>query len=722
MVTHKKVQHLLILLFITFLGFGNAQILNPIKFTSETKKLSDDEFEVLVKVKLDKGWHLFSTQHQDGGIGIPTSFEFKKNNDTQLVGSIKEVGKLHDEYVEMFEEQQKFYENEVVFIQKVKALKNTTLEVEVTTQVCDDSRCLPPDYKTFTFQLNPTVKETSKPVENTDQSATPPQKDKGENGDEDSNDEKDNSVKVNSDSVAQATGVAQAVNANSQNTQTQKKSATTKSINKPNPKKGKRSLWEIFVFGFLGGFAALLMPCIYPMIPLTVSLFTKQSENKGSGIAKAFLYGLSIIVIYVTLGMLITAIFGPSALNEMATNPWVNIAFFILFFLFAISFFGGFEITLPSKWINKADKGADKGGFIGIFFMALTLALVSFSCTGPIIGSLIVESANTGAKMGPAIGMFGFALALAIPFTLFAIFPSWMNKLPKSGGWLNNVKVSLGFIELAFAMKFLSNADLVWQAHILEREVFIAAWVGIFFVMGLYLLNVFRMSLDSKTEHIGVTRLLFALFTFLFVFYMLPGIWGAPLKILSGLIPPKNYSESPNGFFPSTSALQSNTALPANAHYGPHQIPSFYDIDDAFSYAEQVNKPVMIDFTGDACANCRKVEDNVWSDPRVSEKLANEVVLASLYVDRRTELPKDQQVYSEAKERKLKTIGDKWSQYQIDNFKSNSQPLYVIVDKDLNRYNLPIGYESDIETYLQWMDEGIENFKNKTPVELNPNP
>lgn len=718
MVQHFKTKFTLIALFLFAISF--AQILNPVKWSQSVNQVDDTTFDVTFSAKIDDGWHLYSTRHKDGGIGIPTSITWEDNADIKPVGKIKEVGKIIDYFSEEIDEQQVYYANKVDFVQRIKTDKPTTAKAEVMFQLCDDAACLPPDYKTFEFKLNPVSKKetTTNEDKKIKEKQTESQAKVKDEEKQDDNSELVAESKVtdndlgDSDSLSilniDSTQVAAALDgSDSTEIKNNTEASNTESISK------KRSFWEIFIFGLLGGFAALLMPCIFPMIPLTVSLFTKQSKSKGSGIGKAIIYGVSILVIYVALGLIITGIYGAGALNAIATNPWVNIGFFVLFIIFAISFFGAFEITLPSRWVNKADKGADKGGLIGIFFMALTLVLVSFSCTGPIIGLLLVDSASSGALLGPAIGMFGFALALALPFTLFAIFPGWLNSLPSSGGWLNTVKVSLGFVELAFAFKFLSNADLVWQAHWLEREVFLAIWIGIFFVMGLYLLNMFRMKHDSEYKTINTPRLIFAMFTFVFVFYMLPGLWGAPLKILSGLTPPKNYAESPNGIS-GGAVLTTNSQLPENAHYGPHQIPVFHDMDDAIAYSEKTGKPIMVDFTGDSCANCRRVEDNVWSDPRVANKLTNDVVLVSLYVDRRVDLPKEEQVYSEEKGRNLRTIGDKWSAYQIKYFQSNAQPLYLIVDKDLNRYNSPIGTELDVDTYLEWMDEGINNFNSKS--------
>lgn len=457
------------------------------------------------------------------------------------------------------------------------------------------------------------------------------------------------------------------------------------------------------------------MPCIFPMIPLTVSMFTKQSKSKGEGVGKAFIYGLSIIVIYVALGLLATVIFGPSVLNEMSTNPWVNLAFFAIFIVFAISFFGAFELTLPSKWVNAADKGADKGGLIGIFFMAFTLALVSFSCTGPIIGSLLVQATQGGSRLSLIVGMFGFSLALAIPFTLFAMFPRWLNSMPKSGGWLNTIKVSLGFIELAFALKFLSNADLVWQMNWLPREIFLAFWIAIFFFLGLYLLGKFRLELDSPVQTIGVPRMLFALVSITFAVYMIPGLWGGPLKLLSGLTPPMTYSEAPRGFHEGVGGGQAAAKFDdPNMVAGPHGIPAFKDFDQAAVYATKVGKPMLLDFTGHACANCRKVEERVWSDERVKKILAEDVVLVSLYVDEAKELPEDQKVFSKhLNNRVLKTVGNKWTAFEIEHFNANAQPYYILVDKDLNRFSKPLEAELDVEVYLKWLQDGIAKYKAK---------
>lgn len=671
----------------------NAQLFSPAKWSSSVKEVGQNEFEIEVTGKIDKGWHLYSVKHPDGGIGIPASATFKSPADAKLVGGVREVGNRIDKYSKIFEQDEKYFENQVKFVQKVKVSGDKPVNVSYTIefQMCDAERCLPPD------ETSGTVKLTPKAIV------------------EDKKEEAKTEDKLLADSVivpvATVDSSVSTVDSIASTNDTIKK--VDDSLLADNEKKDN-GLLKIFSLGFLGGLAALLMPCIFPMIPLTVSMFTKQSKSKGEGVGKAFIYGLSIIVIYVLLGLLATVLFGPSVLNEMSTNPWVNLAFFVVFIIFAVSFFGAFELTLPSKWVNAADKGADKGGLIGIFFMAFTLALVSFSCTGPIIGSLLVQATQGGNYYSLMIGMFGFSLALAIPFTLFAMFPGWLNSMPKSGGWLNTIKVSLGFIELAFALKFLSNADLVWQMNWLPREIFLSFWIAIFFLLGLYLLGKFRLELDAPTQTIGVPRLFFSLFAFVFVVYMIPGLWGAPLKYLSGLTPPMTYSESPRGFHEGVGSGQTAAKFEdPNMVEGPHGIPAFKDFELAAAYAEKVGKPMLLDFTGHACANCRKVEERVWSDERVKKILAEDVVLVSLYVDEAKELPEDQKVYSKALDRKLKTVGNKWTAFEIEHFNANAQPYYILVDKDLNRFSKPLEAELDIEVYLKWLNDGLAKYKAK---------
>jgi thiol:disulfide interchange protein DsbD len=448
------------------------------------------------------------------------------------------------------------------------------------------------------------------------------------------------------------------------------------------------------------------------MIPMTVSFFTKQSKSKSAGVRNAIFYGVSIIVIYVLLGVLVTWLFGADALNALSTNVWFNLGFFILLVVFAASFLGAFEIMLPNSWANKVDSQADRGGVIGILFMALALAIVSFSCTGPIVGTLLVQAASKGG-IAPIVGMLGFSLALALPFMLFAMFPGWLNSLPKSGGWLNTVKVVLGFLELALAFKFLSNADLVLQLHFLEREVFLAIWIAIFGTLALYLFGKITLPHDSPLTHISVGRLSIGLVVLSFTIYMIPGLWGAPLKLINAFPPPMEYSESPLGFGAnSISNVTPVSALPEGAKLGPHQIVVFDDYDKGLAYAKTVNKPIMLDFTGHACVNCRKMENNVWSDERILTLLKNQVVVISLYVDDKRELPKSEQFISKTTGASIETIGDKWTDFMISTYKTNTQPLYVLTDltgANLNTQQPTISFVG-IEEYETWLKKGISNF------------
>ena len=475
-----------------------------------------------------------------------------------------------------------------------------------------------------------------------------------------------------------------------------------------------KSMWALFFIAFLSGFAALLTPCVFPMIPLTVSFFTKQSKTKARGIINAVIYGISIIVIYVALGVGVSSIFGADALNNMATNVYFNIGFFLLLIIFGASFLGAFELQLPASWVNKTDKASDKGGLIGIFFMAFTLALVSFSCTGPIVGTLLVE-ASTGGYFGPIVGMLGFSLAIALPFALFAAFPGWLNSLPQSGGWLNSVKVTLGFLEIALAFKFLSNADLVLQAHLLERELFIAIWIVIFGLLTMYLLGFLKFAHDSDLKYISVSRLSVAILTGTLTIYMIPGLWGAPLKIINAFPPPMQYSESPQGVGAvQNSSNHSNHSSNDGQHIGPQGLMAFHDYYEALNYAKKVNKPLMIDFTGHACVNCRKMEEQVWSDQNVKNMLANDVVLVSLYVDERINLPKEEQYITKmaGKEKKVKTTGDKWMVFQANTFGTNSQPYYVMLDLNENQLIEPANYQDygSVSLFKDWLERGVNLF------------
>lgn len=479
-----------------------------------------------------------------------------------------------------------------------------------------------------------------------------------------------------------------------------------------------QTLWGIFIAGVVGGFAAFLMPCIYPMVPLTVSYFTKQSGTRTKGVINALLYGLFIIVIYVALGMLVTLLFGASALNEAASSAWFNLVFFVIIVVFAISFLGAFEITLPSRFVNRMDEKSNQSGLLGLFFMAFTLALVSFSCTGPIIGYLLVEAVAEGALLGPAIGMLGFSVALSVPFMIFAFFPSLLKEMPKSGGWLNTVKVSLGFLELALAFKFLSNVDLAYHWGLLDREVFLAIWIVIFGLFGFYLLGKLKFSHDSDVPFISIPRLFFAIVILSFTVYMVPGMWGAPLKALSAWLPPSptqdfNLHEASLINAGSTAPQASSGVVKkyGDIFHAPHGIDAFYDYDQALEYARQVDKPVLLDFTGWSCVNCRKMEESVWPDPQVLKRLKEDYILASLYVDDRTDLDPSEQYVSSFSGKNIRRVGQKWSDLQASRFGTNAQPYYVVVDNDGNQLIPAQAYKEDIQNYINFLDSGLAAYR-----------
>lgn len=631
----------------------NSQILEPVKWQTTVEMVSDSEFVLVSKATIDKGWKLYSQSVPEDG-PIPTEFIYDLPEGVELIGKTsEEKGKeVHDK---VFDMNIKFFKNTTEFRQPIKLNSPdiTSVNGEVGFMACDDEKCLTPSYVDLNFDLTKTTK--AKVVDGSDSS-------------------------------------------------TEKEEGST------------RGLWSIFLVAFLSGFVALLTPCVFPMIPMTVSFFIKQSQSKAKGIRNAIIYGLSIIIIYVLLGTIITAIFGADALNALATNVWFNLIFFLLLVVFAISFLGAFEIVLPNSWANKADRQADRGGLVGIFFMALALAIVSFSCTGPIVGTILVEAASKGG-VAPVIGMLGFSTAIALPFALFAAFPGWLNSLPKSGGWLNTVKVVLGFLELALAFKFLSQADLVLQLHLLEREVFIAIWIAIFGALSLYLLGKIQLPHDSPLSHISVGRLLLGLLTLSFTVYMIPGLWGAPLNLISAFPPPLDYSESPYGVGNSKGGGGGSSAdhsdLPDGGHLlAPHDILAFNDYDKGLAYAKEVGKPIMIDFTGWACVNCRKMEQNVWVKDRVLNSLKNDIVLISLYVDDKRKLSEDEITDSKLKPgKKLKYIGQKWSELQTIKYKTNTQPFYVLMDHNEENLIKPVGYTPDADEYYDWLKKGIGNFK-----------
>ncbi len=674
----KKLILFFVLLFSINASF--SQILDPVKWTFSVEESGKDEVTLVFKANMDAGWHIYSQHTPDGG-PLPMVYKFDDNKCYKLVGKVVEP-KAHEEFDSTFEVKVLIFEKEATFRQKVK-LNGGVCEITgiVEYQACLEA-CIFQE-KPFSFTVGKTGKveipTVDKSKEQTALIITPAEP------------QKEDSTSLTAVVTANENGGSFASDPlTALEPGCGSKEAEGKEIDS--------SILGIFIAGMLGGFLALLTPCVFPMIPMTVSFFTKRSGNRKKGIRNAIIYALSIIGIYVSLGLLVTITFGSDALNELASNVYFNMAFFVIFVIFAISFFGAFEITLPSWLINKADAASDRGGLIGIFFMAFTLSLVSFSCTGPIIGTLLVEAAHGRSYLGPVAGMTGFSVALAIPFALFALFPNWLNSLPKSGGWLNTVKVSLGFIELALALKFLSNVDLAYHWGILRRELFVSLWVIIFGILGVYLLGKIRLAHDSETPHLSVTRLLFALLSLTFSLYLLPGVWGAPLKIISGFPPPEFYKEWKTG-------TESDC---------PHDLNCFHDYEEGMRYAKAQGKPVMLDFTGWSCVNCRKMEDNVWSNPKVMKRLAERYVLISLYVDDKTPLPEKDQIVSASSGRKIRSTGNKWSDFQARVYQTNSQPYYVLLDNKGKMLAEPRGYTPDVEAYVEFLDEGSCRYDKRT--------
>ncbi|WP_229746943.1 protein-disulfide reductase DsbD family protein [Dokdonia pacifica] len=646
-------------------GFGGGQKFDPVKWSGEIEKISDTEYILHYNVVIEKDWHVYSQFTPEDGPN-PLRFEFfPKSNATYILEGNAVESPTHREYSEIFGVDEVFWKDTGRLSQKITLNDPNTPFVKsiIKHQTCKEV-CINQEFNVVHDLVNNKV------------------------------------VIFDNFTAFQEYGT---------DTNTAKKEKVIDDDD-DDQNEDKKGLWLIFFLSFLGGFTALLTPCVFPMIPMTVSFFTKQSKSRAQGIKNAIIYGLSIILIYVVLGLAVTAIFGETAIVEVSTSVPFNIAFFVLLVVFAISFLGAFEIMLPQSWANKVDRQADRGGLIGIFFMALALAIVSFSCTGPIVGTALVESVTKGG-IAPIISMLGFSSAIALPFALFAMFPGWLNSLPKSGGWLNTVKVVLGFLELALAFKFLSNADLVAQTNILEREIFLAIIIAIMIGLTVYLFGKLKLPHDSDLNHISVGRLLLGLTTLSLVVYMIPGLWGAPLKLISGFPPPMKNSESPYGVGGKSSIVSSEEEIPEHAELGPHDLLSFTDYDAGVAYAKKVNKTILLDFTGYACINCRRMEERVWSDPKVLNVLRNDIVLISLYGDSREELPESEQGVS-ASGRRIKTVGNKWSNFQIERYGILAAPYYVLLDHDEKELNKPVSYTPDIEEYLAWLKEGITRFNN----------
>lgn len=652
-----------------------AKMFDPVKWSFTSEKLSDRDYNLVITAKIEKGWHLYSQFIEDGG-PIPTSFKFTPSADYKLSGKVTESPKAVTAFDKNFNMEIAWHQDQVVFKQGVSLnVPKTRIIGVLEFMVCDDQRCLPPAEVEFEIDV----------AAGPEMAGSAAQADTGQI-----------STLIPADSISADSSTAVSVPVSGNN--------------------DSGSLWAIFLAGFIGGLAAFFMPCIYPMIPMTVSFFTKQSGSRAKGIRSAAIYGLSIIVIYVALGLLITVIFGASALNEAASSALFNLLFFVVLVIFGISFLGAFEITLPSSLVNKMDEKSNQSGIMGLFFMAFTLALVSFSCTGPIIGTLLVDAVSKGSYLGPATGMLGFSAALAIPFTLFAIFPSWLKEMPKSGGWLNTVKVSLGFLEIALAFKFLSNVDLAYHWGILNRDVFLIIWIVVFGLWALYLLGKIRLSHDSEINFLSLPRLFFSMLILGFTIYMIPGLWGAPLKAISAWLPPQTTQEFDlysNAGSAGEKSPETAGKKYAGLFHAPHGLDAFYDYEQGLAYAKSVNKPVLIDFTGWSCTNCRKMEASVWPDPEVLRRLKEDYVLISLYVDDKTELAEAEKYVSAFSGKKVKSIGQKWSDFQASKFGTNSQPYYVIADHEGNVLVPPQAFDLNIQNYIKFLDSGKSAFNNK---------
>lgn len=656
-----------------------AQIQEPVKFKTELKTISDTEAQIVFTGNIDAGWHVYSTDLPSGG-PISATFNVEKIQGAELMGKLTPQGKEIENFDKVFEMKLRYFENTATFVQKFK-ITDASYQIEGYLEygACNDENCLPPTEVPFSFSgkgnaATATVATSETKAETVNQPAA-------------------------ENSVAETTAIDSATTVALSDNETSVQDYWTPVIKELNSygettSQQDRSWIYIFFAGFIGGLLALFTPCVWPIIPMTVSFFLKRSKDKKKGIRDTWTYGASIVVIYVALGLAITLIFGASALNALSTNAVFNILFCLMLIIFAASFFGAFELTLPSKWSNAVDSKAEQtSGLLSIFLMAFTLSLVSFSCTGPIIGFLLVEVSTTGSVIAPAIGMLGFAIALALPFTLFAMFPSWLKSMPKSGGWMNVIKVTLGFLELAFALKFLSVADLAYGWRILDRETFLALWIVIFGLLGFYLLGKIKFPHDDDDNTTSVPRFFMALISLAFAVYMVPGLWGAPLKAVSAFAPPM-------------------TTQDFNL-YNNEVHAKFDDYDAGMEYAKRNGKPVMLDFTGYGCVNCRKMEAAVWTDPKVSKLMTDDYVLITLYVDNKEPLPEHIKVMENGKERTLRTVGDKWSYLQRSKFGANAQPFYVLIDNEGKPLNKSYSYDEDIDKYVDFLQTGLDNYKKE---------
>lgn len=686
----KKITHFLLLILVSVTMW--AQYQEPVKFSVEQKKISDSEIELVFTGTVDPGWHVYSTDIADGGPTAAT-ITFETQEGVKPAGKLTPKGKVLTKHDALFDMQVSYMEGKAVFSQKLKiTAPQYKVSGYLTFGSCNDENCMPPTNVEFNYSGK------GVPAAGAKETAAEKKDAKAEETQEAVLEIEEHPATVE-DTVATDTAAASVATIPAVGGDNGQLSDYWKPVIQELNAFGTegtttdRSIWSIFFLGFLGGLVALFTPCVWPIIPMTVSFFLKRNKDKAKGVRDAITYGISIIVIYVALGLIVTGIFGASALNALSTNAIFNIFFFLMLVVFAASFMGAFEITLPSSWSSAVDSKAESTtGLLSIFLMAFTLALVSFSCTGPIIGFLLVEVSTTGTIIAPTIGMFGFALALALPFTLFALFPTWLKQMPKSGNWMNCIKVCLGFLELAFALKFLSVADLAYGWRLLDRETFLALWIVIFALLGFYLLGKIKFPHDEdEDDKVGVTRFFLALISLAFAVYMVPGLWGAPLKAVSAFAPPMKTQD----FNLYTNEVHAQ----------------FTDYDAGMAYAKQHGKPVMVDFTGYGCVNCRKMELSVWVDEKVSSLINDDYVLITLYVDDKTPLPEKVTVQENGSERILRTVGDKWSYLQRVKFGANAQPFYVLIDNEGMPLNKSYSYDEDVDKYVDFLQTGLNNYK-----------
>ena len=672
----------------------SAQMANPVKVQSQLKEISATEAELVFDATIEAGWHMYSTEVVEFG-PTPTSLTVEKISGAKLKGALKPKGSPIKKYEEMFAADVFYFEKAASFVQKL-TLEGGKYHVEGFLEygACNDQSCTPPTKVDFSYDGEAKKEEAVKEKE-----SEPAKKTEEEPVAQEEQAKLEQLAAEVPDSAQMALPIAEEMPVGQLGSADLWAPVVDQLKAFEDNTTTNNTLWQIFLLGLLGGLVALVTPCVWPIIPMTVSFFLKRSGDKKKGIRDAIIYGISIVVIYLALGLIVTAIFGASALNALSTNAIFNIFFFLMLVVFAASFFGAFELQLPSSWSNAVDSKAEKtGGLLGIFLMAFTLTLVSFSCTGPIIGFLLVEVSTSGDWLAPAIGMLGFAIALALPFTLFAVFPSWLKSMPKSGGWMNTVKVVLGFIELAFALKFLSVADLAHHWHILDRETFLALWIGLAITLAMYLFGLIKFPHDDPDErNISVTRFFLGLISLAFAIYMIPGLWGAPLKAVSAFAPPMSTQD----FNLQSSEVKAKTN----------------DYDLGMQMALTSDKPVLIDFTGYGCVNCRKMEAAVWTDPQVAEIMSDDYVLIQLFVDDKTPLPEPVMVNVNGQEQKLRTVGDKWSYLQSSKFGANAQPFYVLLDHQGKPLSQSYAFDDNVDHYLNFLKNGLAQYKKvgKTP-------